>query len=478
MKAKLLILFSFVLLLTPILAFAQTNANQEGYTYYGHVPAKIWFAEPTEYQVVQPKGGWEINPLSIAESALIGVLAYEDDTEVKVYTLPQKVLFKDETISEMEMLFVELPNATFFKVCTNKPVTVEFLGGNVGGEELDPTMNKAPLINSFYPAVDGSYVGKEFIFIAAQGLTGQPYRIVALENSDVTVYKEDGSTLTSFALEANEYKSLSLTAFKAFKVTSTGNIIVQTFDTGRSMYVPSVDGGYAGTDFYTVATTDWDPTVTYGFQIIAAEEAKVTIYDVEFRRKIGEFAVPAGRNITITPKSDEIFIESDNPVSVAFVHHGPSVHAGGIGGGGWAYGAGLTYLGVSPGETVYAYVPLSTCQESFVFAYKDGTVVTIDGAPVVLDADGYMPLALGLHEMKSTENVLIQIVHWPQTPEIQALESFGTIVPAIETLDIRKTVQLQPIPEAETATMTYIYAGVAVAAIAAAAVIYYIKFRK
>ena len=453
----------------PFLSHVQSEPNQGDYTYYGHIPAKIWNAAPPFYMRVVRN--FTINPLTIAESGLVGVVAYADETEVEVYMLPSNELVRDEKIDEMEKMFVTLPNGTFFKVHASKLVTVELLGGNVGGEELDPSMREGPTLASFYPSTDGTYVGKEFIFIASQGLTGVPYRILALEESEATVYKEDGSTPSSYSLKANEYMSLSLTAFKAYKVASTGNIMIQS---GRG-YIPSVEGGYTGTRFYTISlpgTSTWDPAVAYGFQIIAAEEAKVTICDVEFRRKIDEFTVPARSNVTIKPDSHEIFIESDKPISVVYVHHGVRRA------GGWAYGAGLKYMGVSPDETSYVYVPVSTSQQSYVFAYKDGTVVTIDGAPMVLDADEFFPLSSGLHEVETTENVLIQIVHWSKDPDFQGIQNFGTVVPAIETLGIKKTVELKPILEAEAVTTTYIYAAVAAVAVIAAAVTYYLKFRK
>lgn len=181
--------------------------------------------------------------------------------------------------------------------------------------------------------------------------------------------------------------------------------------------------------------------------------------------------MPAGRNITVKPESNEIFIESDKPISVAFVDYGIR------GKGENTYGA-VTYVGVSSDETVYVYVPLSTSQESYVFAYKDGTVVTIDELSIKLDADQFFPLTSGLHEVKATENVLIQIVYWPRTPEMLGISRFGVVVPAVETLDLEKTVELQPVLEEETTTTTYIYAAVAVVVIAAAVVAYYMKFKK
>jgi len=472
-----IVAFYLLLLLNTVLSCAQSNT--EGYTHYGYVPARIWFAAPTQYGHGAIIGeNFTIDQLTIARSALLGVVAYAEGTKVKVYTLPDKTLIKDGTIDEMGKLFVKLPNGTFFKVCTDKPVTVELLGGNVGGEELDSSMKQTPLIDGFYPAVDRGYTGKEFIFIAAQGLTGLPYRILALEDAEITVYKEDGNTATSFTLNANEYKDLSLSAFKAYTVVSTGNIMIQSFSLLRSMCIPSVEGRYTGTSFYTMAVPRSYETVTYGFQISAAEETKVTVYDVEFKREIDQFTVPTKSNITTNPQSQEIFIQSEKLVSVAFVHHGLKGPGETVSGTGLPYGAGLTYLGVSPGETAHVYVPLSTSQESYVFAYKNGTVVTINGAPINLDADQFIPLAGGLHEIKATENVLIQVVHWPVSPDIQAISSFGAIVPAIETLDIRKTVELQPILEEETAVTPYIYIAAAVAIVAVAAAIYYLRFKR
>jgi hypothetical protein len=450
------------------------SCQQEKYTYYGYVPSKIWYAEPKQLGHGTPVGEeFTIDPYTIAKSALLSIVAHYDNTEVKVFLLPDTRLIEHKTINRMEKIFITLPNGTFFKVQTNKMVTVELLGGCIGGRDVSPDMDRGPVIASFYPATDGGYVGKEFIFIASQGLMDIPYRILALEDSEVTIY-EDGQETSKLTLKVNQYKSLSLKPFRVYRFVSTGNIMVQS---GWGC-IPSVEGTFTGKAFYTSSTTSWDPTVAYGFQIIAHEkDARVKIYDVMSTRKIDEFTVPAGKNVTVKPPAEKIYIESYEPIAFMYVHHGLS--GGGAGGGGWAYGSGFSYVGVGPGETVYIYVPVSTSQTSFIFASEDGTIVAVDGAPIELNEDDFITLTNGLHEIKTTKNILIQITYWPSYPEFQAISGFGVIIPAVETINSKKTVQFKPPYEvggAGTPLTYYVIVVVVIVAVAFAAT-YYFKIR-
>jgi len=84
------------------------------------------------------------------------------------------------------------------------------------------TTFEGPIPTTYYISTDGSYIGKEFIFIASQGLSGTRYRILALEDSKVTVYKEDGGTYMSFGLKANEYKDQLYPHLKDTKLFQLG----------------------------------------------------------------------------------------------------------------------------------------------------------------------------------------------------------------------------------------------------------------
>ena len=74
--------------------------------------------------------------------------------------------------------------------------------------------------------------------------------------------------------------------------------------------------------FYTSSNIVWNSLISYGFMLIGqGEDAKVTVYDVEYK-KIFETKVPARGKIFITPETlpmrlmpyPEILIKSDKPI--------------------------------------------------------------------------------------------------------------------------------------------------------------------
>ena len=103
---------------------------------------------------------------------------------------------------------------------------------------------EGPIPCTFFTSADGNYVGKKFVFVACQAVGGESYRILALENAEVTVTREDG-TEKSFSLQANAYEDVMLLALKSYEIESTGNIMVLSGDPTlrRSFFVPSVQGG-------------------------------------------------------------------------------------------------------------------------------------------------------------------------------------------------------------------------------------------
>ena len=72
--------------------------------------------------------------------------------------------------------FVKIPNGTLFKVVSNKILSVLLVGGNVAGRELEPNLPEAPVAQTFYTSTEGSFVGREFVFIACQGLNDTPFK--------------------------------------------------------------------------------------------------------------------------------------------------------------------------------------------------------------------------------------------------------------------------------------------------------------
>ncbi|RJS93927.1 hypothetical protein CW705_00870 [Candidatus Bathyarchaeota archaeon] len=475
MKYKILVLLGFLILLS---SSANAVLGQEYYTYYGYIPSRMWYAEPkiathgTYY-----RGVYTIT--NVQKNATLTIVGWYDNTQVEVYTLPNKTLVKTLTLNRMEKTHILLPNGTFFKLQTNRPVFALLTAG-----ELNMSSPSGPLPIGFMPSIDGVAVGKEFIFMASQALDQIPYRFRALEDTEIKIVDETGTSVKNFKLAANSWKDLAFKSFKVYHVTSTGNIMIQTWDGVRTRYIPSVTGSYIGKAFYTESNTVWNPLIAHGFMIMALnEDAKVKIYDVEYQKKIYEATIPAGGSEYVKPETvrmrmgppTEIFIESDKPIMVCYVHHGAEPGTSSHIGGG-DYGTALTYLTVKPGQTTEVYVPVNCTAESYIFAYKETNIV-LDGLQIKLDPDEYLPIQQGFHEISADAEIIIQITHWPNIPAAQGLYTFASIIPPSQSANIEKQINLKPIVSGGPPVM--LYGGVAAAAVAAAAVaVFFVRSRR
>jgi hypothetical protein len=465
--ACLLLLLSSSALPSVHVAGSESAAE---YTYYGVIPGTIRFARKS----VGAGGYFEIIPGSVARSAFVCVVAPSDDTHVKVYVLPEKTLAYEATLDAMEKMFFSLPNGTFFKVVSDKIVTVEILGWG----PLDLKGGEGPTPFSFYITTGGGYVGKEFVFIASQWASNPaPYKFIALEDAEVTITREDGLK-QSFKLSANTVKTLGLKPLSAYRVQSTGNIMIQSSGLGRwegaceenvrsSFYVPSAEGGFLGRRFYTRSATSWAAFEDVSFRIMAPQKTKVRVWDIKFNRPIMELEIEGGKAADITPTAELIAIESEKPVTFAYIFNGSMGSEEAY--LACSYNSGVTFIGVKANEETPFFIPSNSSIEAYVFASEDA-VVKIDDLTMPIKADSYLKIDVpGAHRIISDKNVVIQITHWPKVPAIQGLKSFGAVVPCVETVDLKPAVRLSPLGGGEGFPTTYLIAGVAVAAAAAAA---------
>jgi len=443
--------------------------SADEYVYYGVIPASIHHAFPiNEYD---PAAGFRIDPETIATSGLVSVVAQEDNTNVQVYTLEDKALVSEANLEAMDKHLVALPNGTSFKVVTSHVVSVMILGW----ANAEPSKASAPGdhgTGSFYTATDGSYVGKVFFFLALRWAFEPHYRILALEDAEVTVTRENGDE-QSFALEANSYEDLDLVNFDAYKVESTGHVMVQWGTPGarwggRSFFVPSAEGGFVGKAFYSRSIDGWPQAREHEFIISAAEDAKVTIWDVGFGRKVQEVEVRGGSRVGVRPNAGEIMVESDKPVTFASVDNGSISPL-------WSYSAAVSYMGVKPDQETLFFLPTNSTVEAYLFAYED-TLVRIDDLPITIQADSYFLLTIpGQHKIISDKNLIVQLIHWPLIPSIQGIANFGAVVPCIQTVNLAPNVKLTPISPGEGFPTTYIMMGAA--AVGAAAIVFTVTKR-
>jgi len=236
-----------------------------------------------------------------AREALIVLVGLEDDTIVRIYYLGRDKLISEVRLDRLEKRFVVISNGTMFKLVSDHLVSVTFLAGR---ELPDPKSDKGPVVIGFLTSTSGNYVGKEFIFVTSQRLTGAPYRILALEDSKITIFREDGGEYMSFSLKANEYRDIALKSWVTYRVKSTGNIIIQSSEIWRqrSFFIPSVDGSFVGRRFYSRSLSSRPAHFDYGFKILSLKNAKVTIWDVKFKRAVERLKVEGGRAVTVKPK--------------------------------------------------------------------------------------------------------------------------------------------------------------------------------
>ena len=436
-------------------------SGSEEYVYYVAVPARIYQYDPVEnrgWGIVNFSAGWEMDYNSFALSALLTVVALYDDTSVKVCSMKDGVLVSEAELDAMGKHFTLLPNGSVFKIVSDHLISAMLLGKGAGMSQGDV---EGPIPSTFFTSADGNYAGKRFVFVACQAVGGESYRILALENAEVTVTREDG-TEKSFSLQANAYEDIMLLALKSYEIESTGNIMVQSGDPTlrRSFFVPSVRGGFLGTVFYSKSTDNWDRTEDYGFKVCALEGATVSIWDLVTMNKLESLEVQEGGGATLKPKAAQILMQSDKPVTVSFVHNG-SLESNRD----WGYGAGVTYFSVKPNEEVMFFLPTNSSVEAYMFAYESAEV-TIDGTSQTLEADSYFLFTFpGTHRITSDRNLVVQLIHVPLIPSNQGIESFGVAIPCVQTVNLPTDVALTPLEEAFPIIYVVIGAGVAVLAL-------------
>jgi len=420
------------------------------YNYYGKVPEKIWMysfsATPDN-----PEKHWHYDQQPV-DSWLLAMTAWEDSTTVDVIDLKSRELLSHGELNSMEKHYVVLRNGTMFKVESNKPLCVLLLDYQ---SVPAPNATSGPVPHTYYPATDGSFVGKEFILLASTDLNPQ-FIIYALEKTSVEIRSEDGSDTKSYSLDANAYKRIILKSWHTYKITSTGYIMIQSgyphsyWDPHYSYAIPSANGAFFGTRFYTVSEIQWDTYEDYGFRICAPERTKVTVYNLRTLDVMQEFTVEKESTYRfqalLSQEVGGIAVESEKPVWLTFMHDGDTYKS--VGFQTYrenAYGAGVLYIGVKPDENTLIYLPKNSTCEAYVFVSEAATL-EVDGSPVTLQPDGYFFLTQpGLHTIRSNRNALVLIIHWPVHPEFQGIEYPGTLIPCTETVHISHVVTLTPI---------------------------------
>ncbi|RLE90115.1 MAG: hypothetical protein DRJ49_00905 [Thermoprotei archaeon] len=485
MKYGILLLLILVLIL-----FIPVTSEIEEYIYYGHIPWNIFWFKPYR-PIAEYTTKALLDERTIKERGFVVVVGNYDNTKVRIYQIPGLKLINEFTIDRMKYELTPLPNGTSFKVVTDKPATVMLMGGDTF-ERVVLERNASPRFyggpgwsvypTTFLTSTDGGYVGKEFIFLVTS-LVKPAHNVIhvySLEECKVTVYDTTGKAIESFELKPNEVKGLILSGITTYRIVSTGHVMVamgsiltgygiiaQHIAIGKFIYFPSATGGFIGTRFYAPSTRDWQLKCSARFTILSLKETKVTVVDLTYRKKIG--GVKVGPDVVkLKPEAEYIAVESDRPIVLAF--YDPD------------RGSGISYFGLGAGQTAKILIPEG---EAYLFTYRK-TTVTIDGVPIVLDADTVLPLPKGVHNISTDANIIIQAINYLRPPyavtdmrvltTVFGFHAFGACIPPVQSISKSYEVELKPLPVEETPYII-IVAGVALFVVLAIA-LFLIRRRK
>lgn len=437
----------------------------EEYVYYGYVPENITGTGPPA-TAGGPLQQWPV------DHGLLIILGNEDGTRVKVYRLPEKRLLEEFSVNKMGNVTLSLPNATFFRVSSDNPVSVTLVGG--GNLERVEAM-----ISTFFTGTEGGYIGREFIFPSVQSKTmtfawrvyavipGLPFKIYALEESDVQVWEANGEKVFEFHLAQNKFREFQPKPFRAYRLTSTGNVMLQTFTRDSPSFYPAVQGGFVGTLFYGTCVpkelwtiAEWW-TGNLAFIATSTENAKLTPVNLEYDRKLDSVEVPAETNDSFKLEANHIAIKSDRPILFMYKSDDSM--------------GGVASMGLKAGQTAYLVVPLGY---TYAFAYKE-TVVNVDDVTVRLQPDGILPITQGVHRLATSENLLVQVTNIAKdvaTNTFVGINAFGACLPSAQSLDI--TYQGLKLKSVVSEELPWAYIGGAATAVAVVAVLYFAKRKR
>jgi len=442
LESRRLIVFAILFFLLFSVKPLNVRSEEEGYTYYGFIPSVV-----PDYGTLLVTGN-------------------HNNTHCRIYSLPDKRLLEDFTLDKYELKAFNLPNGTLFKITSDKFITVLIKGRTEAGYYKSD-------VTTTLPSVDGTYIGKEFVFPVTTGsIEFTPYRIFSLEDAMVKIFRADGTLLKEIRLPANGFSGFAAENGTVYHIVSTGYIEVATFTFAEDYFVPAATGGFVGKTFYGSADRTQGGRGEGHYRrytyISSIEGATVKIYDLNVHKFVKEVKVPPRSIVSIDTKNifthatfetGAYILTADRPVSVLYL----SNYTGFLNLQGYLSGleGGVSVIGVGPDEKALVMI---VGPEAYVFASKD-CILTLNDLEFRLAADEYLALEPGIYEVSTTQPVIIETVEFAPLKEGYYLTGFAEALPAVETFDLTPADLKIKQPTEESNLTYYMIAGVVAVAI-------------
>lgn len=377
-------------------AAARDAQHPDEWVFYGYAP-------PTVKPIFHGTEGHRY----VGSPPQLTIVGVHDGTSVKMYSLTDKGVIASFIIDRTEFRRIPLTNETYFKVVSDKRVSVLLSGGGgfYGGIHGSST---------FYPSIDGGYVGYEFIFAPINSTNGALH-IFFVEDAHVTVQDAQGNVVEELEATAGATKTTYLRkspgeayslALETYTVVSTGRIMLAGLDENSFLYLPCLTGGFVGRHF--LGAINGETLII----VVALEDAEVVIYDLSRPNwhialfgpdvKMG-LSARDWHNATMSA-GIPMRIDSTGNVSVLISQGGFRAHIR-------PYippeliGDDVGVVMVRPGQEFGFFVPT----EAVVFAHE-ASIIEVDGALVSVREDEYLTLAQGVHMVKATTPITIEIL--------------------------------------------------------------------
>ncbi len=322
---------------------------------------------------------------------ILELVGWQNGTTYEIVDLDNRSTFKSGTLGRFGTASVPMEEVRHFKLRSNAPL-LAILGADSFSQGA----------NYFYPALDGRLmIGREFI-IRTPVLAGNNEIIIfAYENSIITLRDTARAIATTQTIPAGGFYATTrapLDPFTVYSVESSGRISIMSNAQNGNTSVPSGNGTDVGTVFL-LGTHGWERGAV---AIFAYEDATVTGINIEsgteaFARTLvsGEFAYIGGLG------SNKFRLISTGKIGVwaGDTEAGDSIR--------WM-GDDLTMNVGAAGRDILIH---TQSFGAFVFAYKDGTTVDIDGEVTVLDAEQFIDLLPdALHRIGSDKPIVVQTI--------------------------------------------------------------------